>query len=208
MIIAGLGDTYEKYDGFRPSDATIQSLIGMPMRAQLTVFRGVELSDDELQPMIDYAIDRFDQNVGLEREFEPAIHALRELHEAGVKTALVTSKNAREIKQFLTRFPATSHVDAVVCASDVERPKPDPESARLACERLGVAPSRAVMIGDSIYDLKCAQGAGVSAFAVAYGAGLRQDLMAENPDHVFETPEEVLEWSRTVIDHRTCLEKS
>lgn len=49
----------------------------------------------------------------------------------------------------------------VVGCDQVPRSKPAPDGVLLACEKLGVSPSRALMIGDSRYDEGAAKAAGV-----------------------------------------------
>lgn len=50
---------------------------------------------------------------------------------------------------------------AVLGPDDVARSKPAPDMVLEACRRLGVAPARAYMVGDSDYDEKAAAAAGV-----------------------------------------------
>ena len=47
--------------------------------------------------------------------------------------------------------------------------KPDPGHLRAVLERLGVAPARAVMVGDSENDLLTARAAGVPCVLVSFG---------------------------------------
>jgi pyrophosphatase PpaX len=207
-LVRGLGDAYERFSGVRPLDSEIQALIGMPLREQLKLFREAPPAEAELQEMIAYTIGRFEANRDLEREFEPAIEALRLCAQAGLRVALVTSKSRAELELFLPRFAAASLVHAVVSASDVPHPKPHPDSAWLACERLGVPPEEAVFIGDSIFDIRCAQSAALAAVAVTYGSGARDALFNEQPDLVVETPEELLEWVRASLLTPSCPERS
>jgi len=204
VIIGGLGDAFERFAGVRPPDTEIRSLIGLPLRKQLALYLPEVPSDLALQEMIAFTISRFEANAHLERTFQPAVETLRLCHEAGMKTALVTSKTDIELDQFLHRFSGARFVDATVCASDVHQPKPHPESALLACSRLEVSPSDAVMIGDSVYDLRCAADAGVATIAVGYGSSRIVDLLAERPDRLFETPESLLEWARHSLLELTC----
>jgi phosphoglycolate phosphatase len=62
-----------------------------------------------------------------------------------------------------------THFDAVVSGDTLPVKKPDPATVRLACERLGVAPNEALMIGDSANDALAAQGAGMPVLLVTYG---------------------------------------
>jgi len=208
MIVRGLGDTIETYLGHRPAPTEIRKLIGMPLRQQFLAFSGSEPSAEQVTEMSQFALERFEEHKEHETLFDAAVDTLRICHQFGIKTALVTSKNAEELQSFLPRFPGTSYLNATVCASDVHHPKPDPESAYLACQRLGVDPSRAVMIGDSIYDMRCARGAGVACIAVAYGAAQRDTLLAENPDMLVDTPEELFAWAESAFLQTPCPERS
>lgn len=56
--------------------------------------------------------------------------------------------------------------DAVASARDKVRPKPAPDIVRLCLERAGVAPERAVYVGDSQIDVEAASGAGAHFLGV------------------------------------------
>jgi HAD superfamily hydrolase (TIGR01549 family) len=213
VIVGGLGDAVDKYCGFRPAREVLLSLIGIPLERQMRMYAasGVgssRVDDDRIQEMCSFAVERFDALAHEEVAFEAAIDALMTFHAAGIKTALVTSKSAIELDAFLARFRATHAIDTTVCASDVRHPKPAPESAVLACARLGVQPSRAVMIGDSIYDLRCARDAGVRAIAVTYGAAARDVLLSEEPNLFFDTPDDLLRWVQTTVSSPPCPARS
>lgn len=207
VIIAGLGEAYAKFADYRPPRNEIRALVGTPLRDQLKLFRKEPISPEMLAEAMEFAIEQFEANAHLEVFFGPAIEALRMAHADGIKTALVTSKSAREIAGFLTRFPAAHAVDATVCADDVTHPKPHSECVFLALEKLGVCAEEAVLVGDSVFDLQAARGAKVSTIAVAYGAGTLSDLLAEHPDILLRRPDELLEWVATQVNE-TCLERS
>lgn len=206
-IVNGLGDAIERYTGRRPHESEIKSLIGLPLREQFTRYAAASPTEEQLDEMIGYAISRYQFHKRLERVFEPAIEALRLCHRAGIKTALVTSKNADEMRFFSEDFVGQDYVDVAVCASDVSKPKPDPESALRACELLGVRPEEAVLIGDAIFDIQSAHAAGVTAVAVAYGSTSAARLQQENPAMLLETPEALLEWTRESLLETTCPER-
>lgn len=196
MIIPGLGDTIERFAGVRPPDPEIQSIVGLPMRTQFERYLGQSPNNDQLDEMIDYAITRFEAYVDRETVFQPAIAVMRLCKRMGMTTSLVTSKSAKELTLFMRRFPGADAVDTTVCASEVHHPKPAPDSALLAIEKLRVEPAKAVFIGDSIYDLRCARAAGIANVAVGYGAATSDALLAERPDLFIETPEALLDWAQ------------
>jgi HAD superfamily hydrolase (TIGR01509 family) len=207
MFVRGLGDTFEKYAGLRPSREAILALMGVPLVEQLKLYQASEPSPGKLDEMIAYAIERYGVHEEHESPFHASIEMLRCCHQQGLRTALVTSKNSTELEGFTKRFSGTPFVDATVCASDVLHPKPAPDSALLACHKLGVKPSEAVFIGDSVYDMQCARSAGISCVAVAYGAATRDALIAEQPDLLLETPEELLAWAQSAFLEPTCRER-
>ena len=83
-------------------------------------------------------------------------------------------------------------MDVLVGAEDTERHKPDPDPLLEALRRLEAAPSDAVYVGDSPFDIRAAKAAGVGAIAVGWG-GIHPDerLLAEEPDALVHTTEEL-----------------
>jgi HAD superfamily hydrolase (TIGR01549 family) len=206
-LIFGLGDTYEHFNGFRPSNDQIQSVIGLPLREQMRMFTGNAVSDDQVYSRSRFAIGRFEHYADRDHEFAPAVRTLSILTECGFSTALVTSKSAPEIELFRQRYPWSDIVSTIVCSSDVMNPKPDPESARLACARLNVETHEALFIGDSVFDMQCAKGAGNATLAVGYGSGKPEALKKETPDLFVRSPEDLLAWATESLYRTPCLEK-
>ena len=204
LIVRGLSDTFHAFAGRRPEDTEILGKIGMPLRSQLREYSVMSPSHEEVEAMADYAIERFKDYHHLETHFPAAIETLRWVHSQGIKTALVTSKSRIELEDFLNRFDSAEYVDAIVTASDVTHPKPNPESAERACLLLGAEPTRAAMIGDSVFDIRCARGAGLTAIAVGYGAAEPETLLKERPDLYFETPEDLLTWAKEMAPLESC----
>jgi HAD superfamily hydrolase (TIGR01549 family) len=206
QCIRGLSDMYANYADRIPSDEEIQALMGVPLKKQARLFTSRELSEEEVQERINYALERYKLYQDRVEEYAPAIDALIKANKAGIKTALVTSKNQREIEEFIVHFRGAEWVDVIICADDVEHPKPNPQSAVLAMKKLNVAPENTAMIGDSIFDLQCARDAKVTSVAVTYGAGQELDLLAQSPDLVLSSPDEVLMWVQEQL-REPCLER-
>jgi phosphoglycolate phosphatase len=199
-LVRGLGDTYEAFNGSRPKDEDLRAIIGLPLSRQMAMFRETPPSDSQTAEMAEFAIERFRVHSDMETAIRPAVAALEHCHRHGLKTALVTSKSAIELAEFLEKFPLAPFVRATVCSSDVAHPKPAADSALLACDRLGVPAPNAIMIGDSIFDLRCARAAGVGAVGVAYGATPYATLQAEQPDALFRTPDQLRQWIEATVN--------
>ena len=94
----------------------------------------------------------------------PALEALRAEYTLGVLS------NSPRSEETLTRLKFRHYFNAVVAASEPWR-KPHPEAFRRACRALGIAPSEAVYVGDSLAnDVEGALGAGlISVWVDRYG---------------------------------------
>ncbi len=66
--------------------------------------------------------------------------------------------------------------------------KPDPTSALVAADELGVTPNRCVFVGDSAVDVETARAAGMRAIAVTWGFRPRAELVAAAPDALVDRP--------------------
>jgi phosphoglycolate phosphatase len=61
----------------------------------------------------------------------------------------------------------------------------------MALDLLDAQGEQAVFIGDSIYDIGCAQNAGLLSCGVTWGAGSEPDLTEAGADYIAHTTEEL-----------------
>jgi putative hydrolase of the HAD superfamily len=83
--------------------------------------------------------------------------AVRQIRDAGYRTALLTNISREGEALFRDLFPVDELFDVVVDSSKVGMRKPDPEIYRLTCRRLGVAPERCVFIDDLLCNVEAAE---------------------------------------------------
>lgn len=107
------------------------------------------------------------------------IHGLRR---RGVLVATVTSKGQQETETLFADLGITDLFDCVVGDDDVRPLKPDPAPVVAACEKLGVPPEAAVMVGDTTFDIHSARAAGAYAVGVLWGIHDRATLQAAEAD--------------------------
>jgi len=98
-----------------------------------------------------------------------AAESLHALHDAGLRTAVVTNKQHRFADALLKRLGLAAWVDVVIGGDTCARRKPDPQPLLFACESLEVPPSGSLMIGDSVNDVQAARAAGIPVVCVSYG---------------------------------------
>lgn len=119
---------------------------------------------------------------------------VRTLKRKDYKVALVTSRLRNSTESGLEKFGLLDQFDYIVTADDTEKHKPDPEPVLIALDKLNSRPPEAVMVGDSMFDILCAQNAGVEAVLVgwAVAAHAQRNVVEIKPEYRIETAEELL----------------
>jgi pyrophosphatase PpaX len=123
---------------------------------------------------------------------------LRDLVAAGVRIGVVTSKRTGQAAWALDLTGLADVLPILVTHDDVDEHKPSPQPLLKAMADLEVAPDQTAYVGDAVVDIVAAQRAGVTAIAVTWGAGVRESLVAAEPDHIADTAAELrrLLWSQ------------
>lgn len=106
--------------------------------------------------------------------------ALQQLREHGHLLAVATGKGRRGLDRVLEAQGWSDYFDVTRCADETAS-KPDPLMIHEILAHCGVRPERALMIGDSLFDLEMARRAGVDSVAVAYGAQTIEALQVCGP---------------------------
>jgi pyrophosphatase PpaX len=120
------------------------------------------------------------------------LKAVREIKSAGIQTGLVTSKNRKGALRGLALVGLEALMDVMVCADEVNNPKPHPEPVEKAVALLGTDPARTVYVGDSIHDMHSGRAAGVKTAAALWGPFGRSHLESARPDYWLEKPEDLV----------------
>jgi len=181
LIIESYHHTMRVHRGHTLAEAEWIKGLGTPLRVQ---FRRFTDDPDEIQRMIatyrEWNLAHHDQMV---RGFPGAVEAVRALKAAGVKLAIVTSKNRHGVRIGLERGGFDGPFDTVVTSDDLEASKPDPAPVVAALAALGESPDAALFVGDSPHDIAAGRNAGTRTAACLWGPFERAVLEAENPDY-------------------------
>lgn len=111
---------------------------------------------------------------------------LRELHDAGVITAVVSSKPKEFLDRLVAHFGLADHLDAVVGPAMDNHNSNKAVLVNQALKELMLLPSTVAMIGDRHFDMEGAKAAGVSAVGVLYGYGTEEELCRAGADAICE----------------------
>jgi phosphoglycolate phosphatase len=123
--------------------------------------------------------------------YDGVMEALEFLGSTGVKIGCVTNKASEFTLPLLTDLGVIHYFESVLCGDMVERKKPDPQALLLSAEKLGVDPEDALMIGDSMSDVRAARAAGFTIVCMSYGYNHGEDIRDYHPDAVIDSMAEI-----------------
>ncbi|MFZ5593921.1 MAG: phosphoglycolate phosphatase [Pseudomonadota bacterium] len=110
---------------------------------------------------------------------------------AGYKLGCVTNKAAAFTEPLLKDMGIRDYFEIVVSGDTVAKKKPDPMPLLHAATFFGVEPRHALMVGDSMSDVKAARAAGFQIVCLTYGYNHGVDIRDSNPDAVIDSMAEL-----------------
>ncbi|MBF0285492.1 MAG: HAD-IA family hydrolase [Magnetococcales bacterium] len=116
---------------------------------------------------------------------------LTALRDGGRRLAMATGKSMRGVERTLKEHRLEGLFEAIKTA-DCAPSKPHPGMIELILAETGVEASRALMVGDTDFDLLMARHAGVKSCAVSWGSHDRARLAAALPDYWIEAMEQLI----------------
>jgi HAD superfamily hydrolase (TIGR01509 family) len=119
--------------------------------------------------------EAYGELIGEVQAMDGATEFLRELREDGAKAIFSSSAKAEEVEHYLDLLDARDLVEGWTTAADVERTKPHPDLVHVALEKAG-SDGPAVMVGDSTWDVKAAEAAGIPTLSVLTGGFSEEEL--------------------------------
>jgi HAD superfamily hydrolase (TIGR01509 family) len=133
------------------------------------------------------------QTVDLLRPLPGARSLLESVAEMGLQVILATSAPEDELSILREVLGRDDIVSAVTSSGDVDMAKPDPDIVRVALDRAGVGPDRAVFVGDSVWDVEAAARAGVECLCLRSGGISKAELEQAGATAVFGDPRDLAE---------------
>jgi HAD superfamily hydrolase (TIGR01509 family) len=116
---------------------------------------------------------------------------IEDLRKRDNSVVLASSAKDWEIEHYLELLDAKEIVDAWTTSDDVAQTKPEPDLVRAALDKVGGEPQEAMLVGDTVWDVKAAHRAGVDAVAVRTGGFSEQELREAGAREVYESVEEL-----------------
>ena len=168
-----------------PDEATLRKFIGPPIYYSFTHFYGVP--ENRVDAYIKSYRARYRKTGVFECALYPGmLEMLQTLRAHGVKLGIASSKPQSLIYDVMGYLGITDLFDAVTgTAFDDSRHASKTDLIESSMEKLGAVDRRRVlMVGDRLYDLDGAAGAGVDSCGVLFGYGSEEEFRAHNATHI------------------------
>jgi phosphoglycolate phosphatase len=174
-----------------PDAVVLRRWIGPPLRTNF----GPLFGDAE---RTERAVELYRERFGAIGWAEHAIYdgieqAVRALHAAGHRLAVVTAKNEPDARRIVEHLPFGDLFETVSGATSDGRLNEKPELIAVALERLRIEPKDCWMIGDRRMDIEGARHHGMRSVGVLWGFGEKHELHTAGATHLcastFELPD-------------------
>ncbi|MBK4346102.1 HAD family hydrolase [Lacisediminihabitans changchengi] len=126
------------------------------------------------------------------RAFAHARELVSAVADLGLQVVLATSAPNDELQLLRSVLGIEEDLALVTSAGDVEQAKPAPDIVQVAIARAGVEPARAIMVGDSIWDVRGAASAGVACIGLLSGGTGRLELLEAGAIAVYDDAGDLL----------------
>lgn len=175
------------------SDDAVKNIIGLGLPDAIRVLYP-DIDRDGVEAMRQAYSSHFLDHQQLVPDFyEGAEETVELLLERGHLLAVATGKSRKGLDRVLSDSGWHRYFHASRCADETAS-KPDPLMLQQLLAELDHSPDRAVMVGDTEYDLAMAQQIGMPRVAVGYGAHHTTRLEAYSPALVTHDLRDLLTW--------------
>ncbi len=170
-----------QYPQIKCEDQDFAPLFGVPGLKCLQAF-GVP--EDDCPRMMQLWIKEIVKYVSAVRLFPHILSVLEFFRQNGVKLGIITSRARSDAMAGTLGDPCPPELepyfDFVVCASDVARPKPAPDSILKYMQLSGAKAAEILFVGDALTDWQCARSSGVDFALALWGAKFADHVRCEH----------------------------
>ncbi len=141
--------------------------------------------------------ERYEMEAARTTSLIPGIlEALKALKKMKLKLALFTVNGKNSVNHILRTFNLKRYLDAVITRDDVLMVKPNPVHLKTALNALEVEPKEAIVVGDSVWDMKSARALEVFAVGTTTGIASQHKLTNAGAHCIVSSPTDVI----TLVD--------
>ena len=191
-ILATMTATFKELNLPIPPQDALKSTIGMLLGDALQQLGNL---DDAQRVLAVKTYQRLFREVELPntRIFPGVSQTLQTLKSRGVKMAIVTSRGIESLRLILTQNNILEYFDELVTRDNGFKPKPAPDMVNYLLQKMSLAPSDVLVVGDTTFDIDMGTAAGCKTCAVTYGNHSAERLATSKCDWMVGRFEEIAE---------------
>ncbi len=161
-------DDVEKYSGAVLADA----------------LKHLGATDEQLPEIKKYYADIFFDDVSDIYLYDNFADTIKSLKDKGCLLAVASNRGRNTMIPLLESLGILSYFDKIVCESDVENKKPNPDMVNLILKELDVSENDTMVLGDTGFDILMSKNANCKACYVCHDEKAKDDVLKLNPDYV------------------------
>lgn len=112
---------------------------------------------------------------------------LKTLKDMGLKMGICTVNSEKSVNYILKRFEIGEFFDAVTSRDKVKNVKPNVEHLKTTLKALKVTAKEALVVGDSVADIKCAKELKILAVGLTTGVSTEKELISAEANYLINS---------------------
>ena len=182
------------FRAFRRFDVTppiwrIHRAIGMGGDQLVKAVAGDDVEEKYGEELRTAWTEEFDEFLPQVQPFAGAEPLLQEIRKRGLTLVLASSGEEQHVEHYLDLINGRELAAAWTTSADAEQTKPAPDLIETAMHKMNT--TNAVMIGDSVWDAKAAEKAGIATYAVRTGGFSIEELETAGARKVYDSLEDL-----------------
>mgnify|MGYP000027331088 CR=1 FL=1 len=186
LIVRTMQQTLAEVGLPQRSDDECAAMIGLPLKQTFTCLMPMDDATGDLCETTYRRIFFENNRPGAVSPFPGVCDVIRRMHRAGLLVTIASSRFRASLMAFLEEMELVPYVPYVLGAGDVDHAKPAPDMVLKTLADNGLRPEEAIVVGDTVFDIRMAHAAGVKAVGVTYGNGRRGDLERERAEWIID----------------------
>ena len=186
LIVSTMQQTITELSLPGRTDDECAAMIGLPLKQTFTDLIPMDDATGDLCAATYRRLFAENNVPGAVPMFPHVKDAILRMHAAGMLVTVASSRLRGSLTAFIDEMGLAPYIPYVLSVSDVERAKPAPDMVLKTLRENNLRPEDAIVVGDTMFDIRMAHAAGVKAVGVTYGNGSRASLEAERAEWIID----------------------
>lgn len=177
-----------------PSAEAVKNIIGLSMEPAFIQLFGMQHADKGELLLQHYRQAYIHEDNTPSPLYEGALQLLDYLSEQSRCQLAVATGKARPGLERVWQQSQTQHFFHASRCGDEAESKPSPDMLQQILEELSIPPSKALMVGDTSYDMAMAEELGMDRVGLTHGAHNKAQLVQHTPTVIFDSLYDLQHW--------------